>query len=77
MDKRAPALSVSCLCHLLNAVLDDGLVVDSEALASSLTRAEVEASQQLKTSGPAECTQSQGVMDFMHQQAPDLVTVHV
>ena len=30
IDKRAPALSVSCLCHLLNAVVDDGLVADSE-----------------------------------------------
>jgi len=36
IEKRAPALSVSCLCHLLNAVLDDGLVADSEAQARSL-----------------------------------------
>ena len=34
IEKRAPALSVSCLCHLLNAVLDDGLVADLEAQAS-------------------------------------------
>ena len=30
VDKRAPALSVSCLCHLLDAITDDGLVADTE-----------------------------------------------
>ena len=34
IDKRAPALSVSCLCHLLNAITDDGLVPETEAQVS-------------------------------------------
>ena len=28
VEKRAPALSVSCLCHLLNAITDNGLVTE-------------------------------------------------
>ena len=30
VEKRAPALSVGCLCHLLNAITEDGLVADTE-----------------------------------------------
>ena len=34
VEKRAPALSVSCLCHLLNAVAEDGLIAASQPQAS-------------------------------------------
>ena len=34
VEKRAPALSVSCLCHLLNAVAEDGLIAAPEPQAS-------------------------------------------
>ena len=30
VEKRPPALSVSCLCHLLNAITDGGLVAETE-----------------------------------------------
>ncbi|KAA6422807.1 MAG: hypothetical protein FRX49_07342 [Trebouxia sp. A1-2] len=76
MDKRAPALSVSCLCHLLNAVLDDGLVVDSEALASSLTRAEVEASTARDLANRAVAKQLLAPPDWGRLAAPLIRVAH-
>ncbi|DBA84856.1 TPA: hypothetical protein ACH3X1_005879 [Trebouxia sp. C0004] len=44
IEKRAPALSVSCLRHLLNAVLDDGLVADSETQEAGTSGVDSQAS---------------------------------